>query len=92
MNVETKVAIGAGLLLGAAGTAWLMKIMVDKGHPEIAKLPVKAIDELSQMSNNHNYEKAAVSFMAKATEILVDERDNQNKRWALEKNGGITYE
>ena len=79
------VAIGAGVILGAAGTAWFMKTMVDKGYPEIAKFPVKALDELCQRSRSPEYEKAAVTVMSKVTEALVDEYDNQNKQWYLQR-------
>lgn len=90
MDFETKLAIGAGVAIGAFGVAFgiaaFMKKMTDEGYPEIAKFPVKAIDELCQRSQSPEYEKAAVTVMAKATESLIDEYDNQNKQWHLQRS------
>jgi len=80
MKFETKLAIGAGLVIGAVGTAWFMKTMVDEGNPEIAKFPIKALDELSQRSKSPENGKAVVTILSKATEALIDERDRQNKQ------------
>ena len=86
MNFETKLAIGTGVIIGAFGVAMFMKTMVDKGYPEIAKFPVKALDELCQRSQSSDIEKAAVTVASKATESLVDEYDNQNKQWFLQRS------
>ena len=81
MNFKTIMVIGTV----AIGSALLMKKALDRGYPEIAKLPIKVNDELTQRFSNSEYEKKAVTVGSKVAEALIDERDNQNKRWSFPK-------
>lgn len=74
------MAIGAV----AIGSAVLMRKALDRGYPEIAKLPIKVNDELTQRFSNSKYEKIAVTIGSKVVEAgidILDEERRNSKRW-----------
>ena len=80
-NLEKTILFGGLAVIGAVATAKFMKNMVDRGYPEIAKLPVKALDEMTQHSKSPEYGKAAVSVMSKVMETEVDIYDKEKNWW-----------
>ena len=71
-NYEKMIFIGVGGVVVGCSVAAFMKKMVDDDYPEIAKLPVKAIDEISQHIKIPECGKAVISVMSRAVEAEVD--------------------
>lgn len=61
-----------GTALAIYGIATFTNKMIHQGSPELAKLPIKFLDEATQRSSSPDYGKALVSIAAGFAETGID--------------------
>ncbi|MCL2663543.1 MAG: hypothetical protein FWE83_09490 [Oscillospiraceae bacterium] len=64
--------LGFGTVIIAYGMAAFSKKMINNGHPNLAKLPFKLLDEATQRSSSPDYGKALASIAAGFAETGID--------------------
>ena len=73
------ILLGVGVIITGYTIASFAKEMINKGRPEVAKLPLKALDEMTQQTHSPEYGKVAVSIMTKLAENEIDYQNAERR-------------